>query len=106
MGEQAKKLKELDLKDYVPAEYHEFLTLFSETLAKNLPPHWPYDHKIPLREGFTPPFGPLYSMSRTELQMLKVSRSYLASPCCSTGNVVLVAARPYSVALWWYLALP
>ena len=71
MGKQAKKPKELDLKDYVPAEYHEFLPLFSETLAKNLPPHWPYDHKIPLREGFTPPFGPLYSMSRTELQRLK-----------------------------------
>jgi len=71
VGEQAKKLKELDLKDYVPAEYHEFLPLFSETLAKNLPPHRPYDHKIPLREGFTPPFGPLYSMSRTELQTLK-----------------------------------
>jgi len=71
VGEQAKKLKVLDLKDYVPAEYHEFLPLFSETLAKNLPPHRPYDHKIPLREGFTPPFGPLYSMCRTELQTLK-----------------------------------
>jgi len=29
LGEQAKKPKELDLKDYVPAEYHEFLPLFS-----------------------------------------------------------------------------
>ena len=48
VGEQAKKPKELDLKDYVPAEYHKFLPLFSETLAKNLPPHRPYDHKIPL----------------------------------------------------------
>jgi len=28
VGEQAKKPKELDLKDYVPAEYHEFLPLF------------------------------------------------------------------------------
>jgi len=71
VGEQAKKTKELNLKDYVSAEYHEFLPLFSETLAKNLPPHRPYDHKIPLREGFKPPFGLLYSMSRTELQTLK-----------------------------------
>jgi len=71
VGEQAKKPKELDLKGYVPAEYQEFLPLFSETLAKNLPPHRPYDHKIPLREGFTPPFGPLYSMFRTELRTLK-----------------------------------
>jgi len=71
LNEQAKKPKELDLKSYIPAEYHEFLPLFSEALAKNLPPHRPYDHRIPLREGFTPPFGPLYSMSRTELQTLK-----------------------------------
>ena len=35
-----------------------------------------------------------------------MSRSCLASPCCSTGNVVLVAARQYSAALWRYLALP
>jgi len=68
---QAKKLKELDLKDYIPPEYHEFLPLFSETLANNLPPYRPYNHKIPSQEGFTPPFGPLYSMSRTELQTLK-----------------------------------
>jgi transposase InsO family protein len=72
LKEQSKEPKdELDLKDYIPTEYHEFLPLFSEALAKNLPPHRPYDHKIPLREGFTPPYGPLYSMSRTELQTLK-----------------------------------
>ena len=66
-----KPKKELDLNEYIPVEYHEFLPLFSEALAKNLPPHRPYDHKIPLRDDFTPPFGPLYSMSRNELQTLK-----------------------------------
>jgi len=71
LGVKEKPKKELDLKTYIPAEYHEFLPLFSEALAKNIPPHRPYDHKIPLREGFTPPFGPLYSISRTELQTLK-----------------------------------
>ena len=50
--------KQLNLADYVPKEYHEFLPLFSEAVAKAVPPHRPYDHKIPLREGFTPPFGP------------------------------------------------
>jgi len=70
LGLEQKK-KELDLKENIPAEYHEFLTLFSEALAKNLPPQRPYDHKIPLREGYTPPFGPLYWMSRTEVQTLK-----------------------------------
>jgi len=63
--------KKLDLKNYIPVEYHEFLPLFLEALAKNLPPHRPYGHKIPLREIFTPRFGLLYSKSRTELQTLK-----------------------------------
>jgi len=47
VGEQAKKPKELDLKDYVPAEYHEFLPLFSETLVKNLPPTGPMTTRFP-----------------------------------------------------------
>jgi len=70
LGVEQKPKKELDLTEYIPVEYHEFLPLFSEGLAKNIPPHWPYDHKIPLQEGFTPPFGPLYLMSRTESQTL------------------------------------
>ena len=30
-----------------------------------------YDHEIKLIEGKTPPFGPLYAMSRNELAALK-----------------------------------
>ena len=58
LSEQAKKPKELDLKTYIPAEYHEFLPLFSEALAKNLPPHQLYDHKIPFARGFHASFWP------------------------------------------------
>jgi hypothetical protein len=66
-----KPKKKLVLEEYIPKEYHDFLPLFSEALAKNLPPHRSYDHRIPLREGFTPPFGPLYPLSKTELETLK-----------------------------------
>jgi hypothetical protein len=55
----------------VPAEYYKFLLLFSEAEANTLPPCHPYDHRIPLKEGFTPPFRPIYSMSQTELEALK-----------------------------------
>jgi hypothetical protein len=55
----------------VPAEYYKFLPLFSEAEVNKLPPHRPYDHRIPLKEGFTPPFGPSYSLSWTELEALK-----------------------------------
>ena len=68
---EEKPKKKLVLEEYIPKEYHDFLPLFSEALAKNLPPHRSYDHKIPLREGFTPPFGPLYPLSKTELETLK-----------------------------------
>ena len=34
------------------------------------PHHQPYDHQIILKEGFSPPFGLLYSLSRPELQAL------------------------------------
>jgi hypothetical protein len=59
------------ITDIVPPEYHKFLPLFYEAEANKLPPHCPYDHRIPLKEGFPPPFGPIYSLSRTELEALR-----------------------------------
>jgi len=56
---EEKPKKKLVLEEYVPKQYHDFLPLFSEAEAKILPPHRSYDHKIPLSEGFTHPFGPL-----------------------------------------------
>ena len=55
----------------IPPEYHEFADLFSETEAKKLPPHRPYDHQIHLEPGTTPPFGTIYSLSPTELETLR-----------------------------------
>ncbi|KAI0995439.1 Transposon Tf2-9 polyprotein [Podosphaera aphanis] len=45
--------------------------MMDETLANKLPPRRSYDHKIPLKDGKEPPFGPLYGMSRDELMVLK-----------------------------------
>jgi hypothetical protein len=45
--------------------------VFDKVVADRLPSHRPYDHKVPLKEGFEPPFGPLYSLSRPELEALK-----------------------------------
>ena len=55
----------------IPPEYHEFADLFSKKEADMLPPHRPYDHRIPLEPGTTPPFGSIYSMSPTELEVLR-----------------------------------
>ena len=55
--------KKPQIETIIPPEYHHHLPLFSEVIANQLPPHRPYDHKIPLQHGFQPPFGPLYSLS-------------------------------------------
>ena len=55
-----------------PEEYQEFTTLFSKKVANQLPPHRSEDHRIQLREGTTPSFGPLYSLSRLELKALRI----------------------------------
>ena len=65
-----KTIKGVDLKMAIPEEYQDLLPLFDEVIARELPPHRPYDHIIPRKEGFTPPFRPIYSLNRVELETL------------------------------------
>ena len=51
-------------------EYHEFSDVFSGEKADILAPHRPYDLKINLEEGTKPSYGPIYSLSPTELTAL------------------------------------
>ena len=51
-------------------EYHEYADVFSKLHADTLAPHRPYDLKINLEEGASPPPGPMYSLSVTELKTL------------------------------------
>ena len=55
----------------VPSEYHDYADVFSAAEAASLPPHRAYDHAIDLEEGAQPPYGPIYSMSETELKALR-----------------------------------
>src|SRR5690606_4894087 len=93
--------EELDkIKAKVPEEYHEFLDMFKEATSNELPPHRDYDHKIPLKPGFTPPFGALYSMSLGELQVLKkyleenLSKGFIRASSSPAGAPVLFAKKP------------
>ena len=54
----------------VPAEYHEFRDVFSKAHADTLPTHQPYDLRIDLEVGATPPFGPIHSLSPYKLRTL------------------------------------
>lgn len=102
INQTLEKKQELEdnLASVIPSEYHEFLPLFSEAVARKLPPHRPYDHRITLKEGFTPPFGPLYSMSHEELKELKkwleenLAKGFIRASSSPAGAPVLFAKKP------------
>ena len=60
----------------IPTDYKDFEDVFSEAEADVLPPRRPFDHTIPLIEGATPTFGPIYRLSVKEQEALD---KYLAS---------------------------
>ena len=66
-----KDLQEKPLEEVIPKEYHEYLQLFNKVIAEQLPLHHLYNHKIVLQVWFTLLFGPIYSLSREELEVLK-----------------------------------
>jgi hypothetical protein len=86
LDERNDKIK---ITDIVPTEYHKFLPLFSEAEANKLLPHRPYGCHIALKEGFTPQFSPIYSLSRTELKAL---RKYLDENL--SKGFILVSSSP------------
>jgi len=69
--EQAEPPDYKRLKSLIPSKYHSFLPLFCKSVPNKLPPYCPYDHRIPLKEGFEPPLGPLYSLAHLELEACK-----------------------------------
>ena len=73
--------------------YKDYADIFSEGKIHALPEHSKYDHKIDLEPGTTPPFGPIYPLSESELRVL---RKYLDKMLAS-GKIqrsTLPAAAP------------
>ena len=65
-------LEEHEVRKVVPEKYHDFLPVFLDNSAQQLPPHRLHiDHEINLVPGFVPPYGPLYNMSQNELKAQK-----------------------------------
>lgn len=87
------------LKDKIPSEYHDFMNLFLKKGAEQLPPHRYVDHEIPLVPDARPPFGPLYSMSTKELQVLKdyldenLSKGFIRASSSSAAAPVLFVRK-------------
>ena len=55
----------------VPEAYSEFIPIMTAEMAAVLPEHSVYDHAIDLKEGQTPPWGPIYPLNETELEELR-----------------------------------
>ena len=59
------------VKANVPKDYHDYVDVFNKACADTLALHRPYDLKINLEEGTSPPIGPIYSLSASELTALR-----------------------------------
>ena len=60
-----------ELKKIIPADYHDFLHLFREKLAAELPRHRKFDHAIEILPGKEVPFGPIYPLSEPQKEVLR-----------------------------------
>lgn len=89
-----------DPSTIVPSEYHQYLPLFSEEGSNKLPPRRKYDHKIELKVGAAPPFGPLYGMGREELMVMKeyleshLRKDFIEARSSPPGAPVLFVKKP------------
>ena len=97
----------IDPRTKLPKEYQEFLELFRPENASELPPHRGegVDHDIKLVRGEdgkepTPPWGPLYGMSREELIVLRktladlLDKNFIRVSHSSTAAPVLFVRKP------------
>ena len=87
-------------KTRIPPEYADFASLFSEEESWSLPPHRPYDHSIPLRDGASPAFGPLYTQSHRELQVLRewlddnLEKGFIRASSSPAASPILFVKKP------------
>ena len=100
--EQVLKSKKcVDSATLLPAQYHKFLDVFSKDDVDKLPPLRPgVDHKIKMEPGTQAPSGPLYSMSREELEVLKkyltenLNKGFIQASSSPAATPVLFVKKP------------
>ena len=100
--EQALKLKKhVDPATVLPPQYHKFLDIFSKDDADKLPSLCSrVDHEIKMEPGTQAPSGPLYSMSRDELKVLKkyltenLNKGFIQASSSSAAVPVLFVKKP------------
>ena len=83
----------------IPPDYHEFTNVFSKTHTSAPTLHQPYDLKIELEEGTSPPFGLIYSLSQSELKSFQefldehLAMDFIRPSCLLGGAPVLFVCK-------------
>ena len=99
---QVLKLKKcVDSATLLPAQYHKFLDVFSKDNTDKLSSLHPgVDHKIKIEPGTHTPSGPLYSISREELEVLKkyltenLNKNFIQASSSPAAAPVLFVKKP------------
>jgi hypothetical protein len=85
----------------LPEDYHDYADVFDKEKAVALPPQRPgVDHAIPVQEGKTPPFGPIYGMNEKEAEALRqyikdnLSTGRIRNSSSPAGAPVLFVKKP------------
>ena len=63
--------QEKEALDKVPPPFRDYLDIMTGEAAEGLPEHAIYDQAIDLKEGTTPPWGPVYPLNENELSELR-----------------------------------
>lgn len=89
-----------DPNEKLPSQYMEGAQYFNKRQADILPPHRDCDHKIELKPGTIPPYGPLYNMSPDELLVLReylkeqLDKGFIRASSSPAAAPVLFAKKP------------
>jgi hypothetical protein len=57
--------------EQVLEKFRKWINIITKEAADRLPEHKPYDYAIDIKEGETPPWGPVYALNEVELQTLR-----------------------------------
>jgi hypothetical protein len=63
-------LAEVNPATIVLERFQQYVKVLGKEPANKLPDYKPYNHAIDLKDGEQPPWGPMYPLNETELQVL------------------------------------
>ncbi|SLM41067.1 reverse transcriptase domain protein [Lasallia pustulata] len=92
--------KNVDPATVLPAQYHDYLDVFSRKDSNVLPPYRSYDHTIKLLPDTTPPSECLYGMSRDEQEELRkylkenLEKGFIRASQSPAASPVLFVKKP------------